>query len=729
MRRALPFAAALALLATSALAQVTGRGLTFWGCWPRSHLSLETSAEIIVMADDPTTVEVDGAFAFGPASVGPGRPLVIPLPDAMRISAERLVVPAGFRIRSLDPLRPIIVTLRVPQLAEASDDTARLLPVEELGTRYIAMSYEASLPGEPSLYAVIGTEDGTTVDAGVPCRPTGDTVTLDAGDVYQVTCHWQDMSNDVSGAVITSDKPVAVLAGNSSAYIPADHLSGNFIVEAMPPTASWGRQFFVVPSLRGPAAVDPHDVVRLVSDGTTCVVDDGTGPVNLALPPRQPRSIDVRLPTEITCTSPVSAFQYATGYEMNDMGDPFQAEIPALENWGRGARLYLPPNYSLGNYLTLVTAMADTPTVQLDRVNVPTWIPLASGTYGWTTVAMGTGGGEHLVTGSGPLTVLAHGYNAEYLGDPGLGRTPGAHATPAALAQPSCIVVPTIASGTSSCTGAVLELRAGATGGIGCAELEYRWLRNGVEIPGCGFSASPDCTTTFQGDASYALEVRCAAIPDCTGLTAQLLYEEPAPPVVVVPDAALVCPEAPLSLDASLGFRSYAWTSDVPDPGVTPVVSSLNVLNATPDQDTTYTVVATDIRGCTSTASVVVTTVPDIIPPALGASVRVTKPGGPDVLIRWEDLVGVDVSGYETVEWECAARDFRATCPLHLPDPTNMDRSRTIGPSVLPGAQQQLDAGAIDRLDLIFYLVRAISPCDRRGPTCNPWPLQIPPCP
>jgi hypothetical protein len=728
MRVPLRAAVLMTLVAAGASAGVTGRGTEFWACWPRSHLSLETSAELIVMADDPTTVEVDGAFAFGPAAVGPGRPVVIPLPDTLRVSAERLVVPAGFRIRTLDPLRPIIVTLRVPRLAEASDDTARLLPIEELGTRYVAMSYEASLPGEPSLYAIVATQDGTTVDAAVPCRAATDTVLLDAGDVYQVTCQWQDAPNDVSGAVITADKPIAVLAGNSDAFVPAGYLSGDFVLEALPPSASWGTHFFVVPSLVGPAAVDPHDVVRLVSDGATCDVDDGTGLLNLALPPRIPRSIDVRLPTEITCTAPVSAWQFATGYEVNDMGDPFQAEIPALENWGLGARAYLPPNYSLGNFLTIVTDVADTQTIQLDGVNVPAWTSFPSGTHAWSTVAMGSGGGEHLITGAGPLTVLAHGYNAEYLGDPGLGRTPGSHATPAALAAPSCIVAPTIASGTSSCTGAVLDLRAGATSGVGCAQLEYRWLRNGVEIPGCGFSANPDCTTTFQGDANYALEVRCATNPDCTGLTAQVLYEEPAPPVVIVPDDALICPDSPLVLDASLGFRSYAWTSDVPDQGVTPVISSLNAITVTPSQDTTYSVLATDIRGCTSTASVTIRTVADPIPPALGKTVRVSKAGGPDLRIRWQDLVGFDVSGYETVVLECSSRDHWTACPLLPPNPTNVDRAPVVG-FVAPGVQEIIHRGAFDLGDLLCYRVRALSPCGRRGPTCNPWPMQVPPCP
>ena len=76
---------------------MTGRGQEFWACWPRSHLSLETSAEVIVMADEATTAEIDGAFSAGPFAVAPGSPWVVALPDTLRM-AEETVKKAYFGI-------------------------------------------------------------------------------------------------------------------------------------------------------------------------------------------------------------------------------------------------------------------------------------------------------------------------------------------------------------------------------------------------------------------------------------------------------------------------------------------------------------------------------------------------------------------------------------------------------------------------------------------------------
>ncbi len=722
----------LATLAADARSQVTGRGAEFWACWPRTHLSLETSAELIVMSDSPVDVSVDGAFAAGPRRVSPGVPWIVPIPSTLRLAAERTVLNGGFRVVSSDPLIPLNVTLRVPRQAEASDDTARLLPVSELGTRYLINAYQSSLPNEPSLYAVIATEDGTTVRAGRPCGAGPDVTVLNRGQVWQVFCGWRDVPNDVTGAEITSDRPVAVLAGNSDAWVPTTHLSGDFIVEQMAPVVSWGRDFYVVPSPLGPRAVPgAHDIVRVLASGPgTVVFDDGGLRVPFAVAGAGAFfDAPVSSPVRITADVDVDVQQFATGVEMSDMGDPFMASVPAVTHWGPGARAYIPAYYTLGNFLTIMTESAATGSVRLDGAPVTGWRPLPGGTHEFAMVDAGALAGERVVACDAPVHVLAHGYNDTYLPDPALGRAPGSHGTPAAHARPPCAVVASLNVPATSCLGATVRLRESGSTAAGCGALEFRWLENGTPIAACDFSPTGACDVTFRGDATYILEARCVAEPTCIGTVSQRVVNQPAPPVAIVPDPAVTCAGQPLALEASAGFVLYAWTSDVPDPGVTPRSSALAGITVTPDVDTIYTVTAFDVRGCASVGRVTVTTLPDLMPPAIDASVRVTKPNPPDVLVTWRDLID-PWPAYEVVCLECASRDWRNGCAGRAPDPVTIQAAPLIAPGVLPGVEAQVHANAFSRGDLLFYKARAVTSCRLLpGPTCNPWPMQIPPCP
>lgn len=727
-------AAAVLALALAGAASATTRGLEFWGCWPRSHLSLETTAELVVMADANTTVQVDGAFGTPVRAVGPGTPLTIAVPPALRLAAGRTVLDGGFRVRSLDPGVPITVLFRVPRQAEASDDIARLLPVAELGTDYLVTSYPAALPNEPSFYSVIATEDATTVSAQVPCAGgTSDVVVLNRGQVYQVFCQWRDAPNDVTGARVTADKPVAVLAGSSDAYVPVNYLSGDFVVEAMKPVSAWGREFAVTPLPKGPNAIPgAFDVVVVVASGPgTLDVDDGAAGWQVPFAAAGERSeIQHVGALRLTSDVPVSVHQFATGVEMTDLGDPFMVEIQPVDRWTVAARAYEPPAYTLGSHLDVVTTVADTGTVTVDGVAVTGWQPIPGGVHSWARVTLGVGGPEHEIVGGAPLSVIAHGYNDTYAPDPTLGRVPGSYAYPVPDAVPACAVVALIDAPATSCPGATVPLDASGSTIGGCTDLEYRWLANGVPIPGCGtFSPTPTCDASFAGTTAYVLEVRCASDPACGGAAGALVRDEPALPVAVGPDPAEVCAGQPIMLDGSTGFTRYDWTSDVPDPGVTPASSPLNTLVATPDVDTTYTLTAYDSRGCPTVASLRVTTIPDPIPPPVDASLRVTK-SGLDVRLAWQDIPAIAASGYESVFLECPLRAYRSSCGGRVPDPVTIQAAPVVGPPVAVGAQADVHPGALDLGDLIFYKVRALSPCSGSpGPTCNGFPRQLPPCP
>jgi hypothetical protein len=73
------------------------------------------------------------------------------------------------------------------------------------------------------------------------------TVTLDAYQTVQIQADAMFKGNDLTGARITADKPVAVVSGTSCANIPIDSGSCDHLEEMIPPLISWGKNFRSAP--------------------------------------------------------------------------------------------------------------------------------------------------------------------------------------------------------------------------------------------------------------------------------------------------------------------------------------------------------------------------------------------------------------------------------------------------------------------------------------------------
>ncbi len=130
------------------------------------------------------------------------------------------------------------------------------LPTNALGREYIIASY-AMMSGAaqefPSQYMVIAPYNGTVVSIYHPHRTPNHaagesfTVELDSGDVWSAMT--VGAGGDMSGAIIQSNKPIVVTAGQQCAYIPS--LSGlcccEHLSETMLPTSAWGKTYHAVP--------------------------------------------------------------------------------------------------------------------------------------------------------------------------------------------------------------------------------------------------------------------------------------------------------------------------------------------------------------------------------------------------------------------------------------------------------------------------------------------------
>jgi hypothetical protein len=175
-----------------------------------------------------------------------------------------------------------------------------LMPTSAWGTNYVMIATPvgtASPPG-PLWGQLLATEDGTTVKllpsvdlpalAPFPAAPKAMTATftLSAGQYLQ----WQlpATSSDMSGSVLSSDKPVAVFAGNRFFRLqPMDEPGGEEAHGQIPPVSALGTEYVAAPYATrrkdlAPEAI-PYRVVGAV-DGTQLVYDPPTpaAPATLA---------------------------------------------------------------------------------------------------------------------------------------------------------------------------------------------------------------------------------------------------------------------------------------------------------------------------------------------------------------------------------------------------------------------------------------------------------------
>jgi hypothetical protein len=121
-------------------------------------------------------------------------------------------------------------------------------------------------PASTTYAGIIGVSSGNNSN-GIP-HPT--TVVLKRGQVYWVRSLSVDASYDISGSTVTSDKPVAVIAGHERALLgdpsgiwhSLDNDVRDIMIEQMTPVEDWETEYPSIPM------VPPPSVSRLLVNGT-----------------------------------------------------------------------------------------------------------------------------------------------------------------------------------------------------------------------------------------------------------------------------------------------------------------------------------------------------------------------------------------------------------------------------------------------------------------------------
>ncbi|MEO6939575.1 MAG: choice-of-anchor D domain-containing protein [Candidatus Kapaibacterium sp.] len=196
------------------------------------------------------------------------------------------------RIRAKYP-----VSVQCYSEGSATGGMLQAIPTPALGKKYVAAAWVdnpiQSNPGfinrdsASSEFMVIAPYDHTTVTftpASTTCAgiigvnsgqgatgtPHPQTVVLRRGQIYWVRSHSIDPSYDMSGSLIVSDKPVAVIAGHERALLgdpsgiwtTLDNDTRDLMIEQMTPVEDWESEYPSAPF------VSPPKITRLLVNGT-----------------------------------------------------------------------------------------------------------------------------------------------------------------------------------------------------------------------------------------------------------------------------------------------------------------------------------------------------------------------------------------------------------------------------------------------------------------------------
>jgi len=244
------------------------------------------------MGAEITVTYGPGETLYGKYSVGPNASTPIRIEyNLLESNGSENNENKGIHVVSTNPVNVYALNYRTQ-----SADVAVIYPTEALGTEYFAMCYSPRYTSgneSNSEFLIVATEDNTTVnitptkrtDQGKPANVLF-SVTLNKGQSYQVQSSNTDATGmeDLTGSSVTSNKPIAFFSGSKATTIPfsgyTDH-SYDHLFEQIPPTITWGKEFYVVPlKLRTKdtyriLAAENGTVVKIEGTNTTKTLNKG----------------------------------------------------------------------------------------------------------------------------------------------------------------------------------------------------------------------------------------------------------------------------------------------------------------------------------------------------------------------------------------------------------------------------------------------------------------------
>jgi len=394
---------ALLLFCSPTLQAQTTEGKEFWVTFGKNWREGDDNEYtpvvpriIIVTKEEPTTYTITFTHQNPPlapiSKTIPARTVHEIVLDTLQKNAS-YVTTMGISSLSIHITTNKNVTVYAMNQCNKSADATNVLPVGVLGSEYYQISYQpqGSSVFDPDelnkdAYAVVATQDGTEVFHNNKTTPVA---ILNKGQIY-----YRTDENDMTGAHITSNKPVAFFAMCQGTHIDYNN-SKDCLYQQLAPINTWGMNFLVpvtdIASIKKNrarilAAENGTKVIR--SSGIPISAPGGqTGPV-YTLNAGEFIEIEVIYADKgcfIEADQPVGVCTYlTTPANASYNSDPAQAWLPAIEqltNEGLISPFVPESGTSLEDFLALIITPTETKDSTKVSVGAGPLLPLTGGNW------------------------------------------------------------------------------------------------------------------------------------------------------------------------------------------------------------------------------------------------------------------------------------------------------------------------------------------------------------
>lgn len=297
--------------------------------------------------------------------------------------AERVFQAAAINVEANDPIACYLIVK-----FKNTGDGFVVIPVSALGSKYIVSSYgdaSSSYPGYysfPSISGIVACFDNTEVKFKVGGNLTtmtanevvpGDSIVkiLNKGDVLMISTRGKN--SDLSGSLIESSKPVAVVSGNQCANIPIENMWCDYIAEMETPVSTWGYSY-IAPKIIGRKFSPVLRIFAKENDTKISVNGEEKYTISKAGGLIDEGYIETRINKDssakaalIQSDKPISVTLYNSGVQEDGnpqpIGDPFQMVLSAAEQYQKEI-IYLAPKTKEGwmfqeNYFAITIKTKD----------------------------------------------------------------------------------------------------------------------------------------------------------------------------------------------------------------------------------------------------------------------------------------------------------------------------------------------------------------------------------
>jgi hypothetical protein len=344
--------------------------------------------------------------------VSPGKTTIIPLPENLMSLESEVAVPYGIVLTSNDP-----ISVTVAMNWRSSGAVYKALPAEMLGKKYAVLSLyqDKTDVNKPGQIVIVATKDETTVRWKYPSNVKAKTdketfsVTLQQGETYlielvQKDAYHQNTLADLTGTIVTADKPIAVISGHTKGAMSryedvffglSAEMSRTAQVEMMYPIEMAGTEFMTLPRLVANRPVhkwpDDHgDMIRFVAVENGTIVyqmrQDGTSPKQISTPLQAGQFYELTNMEDAayyTSNKPMVVGQYLKAWMMhayerkgeNPLGHVSGGageffNVTPVNAWPSYAQFYSPKKNA--NYVNITFRTEDINTIKFDGKSLQT---------------------------------------------------------------------------------------------------------------------------------------------------------------------------------------------------------------------------------------------------------------------------------------------------------------------------------------------------------------------